>query len=116
MSSGNTAPLTFDLQEDLLKRLRSLQRQTGVRSLSALVRFAVDRLDTFNVSSGTTVHKQISVRLSGGLRERLVRISKQKKVSMGALLRIALDALPADLTDFNPETNMPKKKVTKKKA
>lgn len=120
MSSGNTTPLTFDLQEDLLKKLKSLQRRSGARSISQVIRYAVNRLRLSDIPGGETAHRQISVRLSDDLRERLTGISKRKQVSLGEILRVALDALPTeaieDLRDFNPTTTMPKKKVTKKKA
>ena len=116
MSSENTSPLTFDLQQDLLDNLKRVQKKVGARSLSELVRYAVSVFDSSNVDLKSTAHRQISVRLSSDLRRRLVRISKQKKVSVGELLRAALESLPTELSDFNLKQTMPKKKTTKKKV
>jgi len=58
----------------------------------------------------------VTPRLTTDLRRRLVRMSKQKKVSVGELLRAALESLPTELSDFNLKQTMPKKKTTKKKV
>ena len=116
MSSETTSPLTFDLQQELLDKLKQLQKKVGARSLSEVVRYAVSVFDSSDVNLKISSHRQISVRLSSELRQRLTRLSKQKKVSVGELLRAALESLPAELSDFNPQQTMPKKKTTTKKA
>jgi hypothetical protein len=116
MSSGKSSPLTFDLQHDLLEKLKKLQRRTGARSLSEVIRYAVSHLKLSELDLSAQGHQQVSVRLSDKSRQHLVRLSKQKKVSLGELLRAALDSLPSELPDFNPEPTMPKKKATTKKA
>ncbi|CAA6696815.1 Unannotated, partial [Lentimonas sp. CC19] len=115
MSSETTSPLTFDLQQDLLNKLKQVQKKVGARSLSEVVRYAVSVFDSSGLDLKPTSHRQISVRLSTELRGRLVRLSKQKKVSVGELLRAALDSLPTELSDFNLKQTMPKKKTTTKK-
>ena len=114
MSSASTSPLTFDLQEGLYLKLVEIQKKVGARSLSEVVRFAVSVLDSSSLDLKPASHRQISVRLSVELRRRLVKLSKQKKVSLGEILRAALDSFPEDSSTFNPENTMPKKKVTKK--
>ena len=116
MSSKKSTPLSFDLQQDLFGKLKDIQRQTGARSISEVVRYAVSQIDASELKLSNASHRQISVRLSDKLRQRLVKLSKQQKVSLGELLRAALDSLPDQLTGFNPETIMPKKKATKKKV
>ena len=117
MSSETTSPLTFDLQQDLLNKLKQVQQTVGARSLSEVVRYAVSVFDPSGLDLKPLSHRQISVRLSSELRERLVRLSKQQKVSVGELLRAALDSLPTELSDFNLKQTMPKKKsIPKKKA
>ena len=115
MSSETTSPLTFDLQQDLLNKLKQVQKEVGARSLSEVVRYAVSVFDSSGLDLKPSSHQQISVRLSSDLRQRLVRLSKQKKVSVGELLRAALDSLPTELSDFNLKQTMPKKKTTTKK-
>ena len=116
MSNKKSTPLSFDLQQDLFVKLKEIQRQTGARSISEVVRYAVSHLDASELKLSNTSHRQISVRLSDKLRQRLVKLSKQQKVSVGELLRAALESLPDQLPGFNPETIMPKKKATKKKV
>ena len=116
MSSETTSPLTFDLQQDLLNKLKQVQKKIGARSLSEVVRYAVSVFDSSGLDLKTSSHRQISVRLSPELRQRLVRLSKQKKVSVAELLRVALDSLPAELSDFNLKQTMPKKKTITKKV
>ena len=116
MSNKKSTPLSFDLQQDLFAKLKEIQRQAGARTISEVVRYAVSHLDASKLKLSNTSHRQISVRLSDKLRQRLVKLSKQQKVSVGELLRAALDSLPEQLPGFNPETIMPKKKATKKKV
>ncbi|MDG1302357.1 MAG: CopG family transcriptional regulator, partial [Opitutae bacterium] len=116
MSSETTSPLTFDLQQDLLDKLKHLQEKVGARSLSEIVRYAVSVFDFSDIDLKASVHRQISVRLSSELRQQLTRLSQQKQVSVGELLRAALESLPPELSDFNPKKTMPKKKTTTKKA
>ncbi|MEM1222728.1 MAG: ribbon-helix-helix protein, CopG family, partial [Verrucomicrobiota bacterium] len=116
MTSQSTSPLTFDLQEDLLKKLEQLKRQSGAKSVSELVRFAVSTFDSSSFVADATKHRQISVRLSPDQRKLLLKLSKQNKVSVGEVIRAALESLPAGMPGFNPVTTMPKKKSTKKAA
>ncbi|TVP81098.1 MAG: ribbon-helix-helix protein, CopG family, partial [Puniceicoccaceae bacterium] len=116
MSNQATTPLTFDLEQDLLAKLKHLQKQTGARSLSEIVRYAVNQMKVSELSLASMEHRQISVRLSSELRRRLTRASQQKKVSVGELLRAVLASLPDQLPGYEPEAIMPKKKATKKKV
>ncbi|MEN8733356.1 MAG: ribbon-helix-helix protein, CopG family, partial [Lentimonas sp.] len=116
MSSETTSPLTFDLQQDLLDKLKKMQRKSGLRSISEVIRYAVSVFDSSSLVKDTSSHRQISVRLSTDLRQRLLKLSKQKKVSVGEILRAALNSLPAKLSDVHPELIMPKKKATTKKV
>ncbi|MGA2051940.1 MAG: ribbon-helix-helix protein, CopG family [Opitutales bacterium] len=114
------APLTFDLKKDLLERLHAFQTRSGARSLSEVVRQAVARHD-FRQFSAASEHQQISVRLPTELKAQLLRLARQKKASVGELLRSALDALAGKRTKGanSPKTKtatMAKKKTTKKVA
>jgi hypothetical protein len=116
MKNVSNSPLTFDLREDTLRKLKVVQRKVGARSASEVVRYAVSVLDPSRLGSGTVPHRQVSVRLSPGERRKLVSLGRQKGVSVGGILRTALESLPATPPDFKPETTMPKKKATNKKA
>ena len=99
-----------------MDKLTQLQRKSGARSISEVIRYAVSVFDDSSLVKAASSHRQISVRLSTDLRQRLLKLSKQKKISVGEILRAALDSLPAELPDVHPELIMPKKKATKKKA
>ena len=68
MSSETTSPLTFDLQQELLDKLKQLQKKVGARSLSEVVRHAVSVFDFSDIDLKPSVHRQISVRLPSELR------------------------------------------------
>ncbi|MFW5874301.1 MAG: CopG family transcriptional regulator [Verrucomicrobiota bacterium] len=116
MRSPSASPLTFDIEQALLGKLRALQAQTGARSVSELIRYGVSVFDPSTLESERPTHRQISVRLSPDMREQLHRLSRRKKMSVGEVLRAVIDALPANISGFNPGTTMPKKKTTKKAA
>jgi hypothetical protein len=112
------ASVTFDLRADLLDRLRSYQARNAIRSLSAAVRQALLRHDFNRLPTSSRKHRQISVRLPVALKTQLFRLARQKGLSVGALLRNALGALPASngkVILSPPLTTMPKKKAKKKK-
>jgi len=115
------APLTFDLKQDLLKRLVAWQAHSGARSLSAVVREAIQRHDFTRFAAEAREHRQISVRLPTELKAQLLRLARQKGVSVGELLRSAIGALAGDRSKgaTSPKTKtttMAKKKTVKKPA
>jgi hypothetical protein len=89
------SPLTFDLPLSLIGKLTAQQKKLGLKSTSEVVRLAINDYDyeTFNASSEE--HRQISVRLPGDLKSKLGKYSRKKKVSVGELLRVAIDSLEA---------------------
>jgi Arc/MetJ-type ribon-helix-helix transcriptional regulator len=114
-------PLTFDLKQDLLDRLLAYQSRSGASSLSAVVRQAISRHDFRRYAAVDKEHKQISVRLPTELKAQLLRLARQKGVSVGELLRSALDALTGKRSEGanspkTKKTTMAKKKVAKKVA
>ncbi len=116
MKNVSGSPLTFDLQEDTLRKLKAVQSRVGARSASEVVRYAVSAFDPAQLKPGSSPHRQISVRLSPGDRRKLVALSRSRGVSVGEILRAALESLPANPPDFKTETTMATKKATKKKA
>lgn len=86
------APLTFDAKDSLLKKVAD--HVAAGETQSQVIRRA---LSSFNLDSYNPVledHRQISVRLDSKLRASLVKIAKKKKVSVGEIVRAAVDALP----------------------
>ena len=81
------APLTFDLPLELIARLEQLRKRNGLNSMSSVVRLALREFDS--------EHRQISVRLAPQLRKFLTRAARKKNVSLGELLRAAVEGLAA---------------------
>jgi hypothetical protein len=113
-----SSPLTFDLKEDLLVKLESLQRSHAGASKSEIIRHAVSSYDYSKFAAGSQKHRQISVRLDTRQKAALLKLSRQKGVSVGELLRVALESLPANLAGLKTKTAVvdTMKKATKKAA
>jgi hypothetical protein len=114
--AAESSPLTFDLKVELLAKIERIRATQGFASTSAAVRTALELFDFNAYSPRRELHRQISVRLPAARKRELVRISKQKGVSVGELLRVALDNL-----SMRPVTGVASPKTTpdepmKKKA
>lgn len=120
--SQESIPLTFDLKEDALKRLAELQSKAPDMTVSQIVRYAISVFDFESYQAINEEHRQLSVRLPGETRKQLIKFSHQKKVSIGELLRAALESLPSTPPKRQTTTQttkaMPakKKKTTKRKT
>lgn len=90
-----SAPLTFDLPESLIGRIETLRRGHGFGSASEVVRTAIADYDFETCEPTRDRHRQISVRITPDQRAMLKRYSRQKDASVGELLRLALEAMPA---------------------
>lgn len=127
-SERESSPLTFDLKDDLLGKLEAVQRRHNASSKSEIIRFAISAFDYSTFKPATQGHRQISVRLPQKQKATLLKLSRQKGVSVGELLRVALDRLPATPVGLGTRTKnaivepmkkkkaAPKKKAAKKKA
>jgi Arc/MetJ-type ribon-helix-helix transcriptional regulator len=118
--SPESSPLTFDLKEELLCKLEKQQHVLGFGSKSEVIRHAISVFDYASFQPVAEEHKQISVRLPARQKSQLLKLARQKKVSVGELLRVALDALPASPAGLgtNKKTASVEtmKKATKKAA
>ena len=90
-----SAPLTFDLPLALIGKVQSIRKGHGLKTSSEVVRLAMDNFDFERCQPSHEPHRQISVRVSAEQRATLKRYAKKKDVSVGELLRLALEALPA---------------------
>ncbi len=90
-SPSVTAPLTFDLPESLVKRIESCRDHNDLKSASEVVRLAIEQFDFAACKPDIDPHRQISVRIPTRDRTMLRRIARQKGVSVGELLRLALE-------------------------
>lgn len=94
MASSKSSPLTFELTEEMLKRLEACRRGHGYVSASAVVRAALAAFDFAGFTPARPKHRQLSVRVSVEQRALLRRHARLKRVSVGELLRLALAAMP----------------------
>ena len=89
------APLTFDLPLSLIEKLGSHQKKLGLKSASEVVRLAITEFNFDKFEASNEEHRQISVRLPVEMKGKLTKYAKKKKVSVGELLRVAIDGLEA---------------------
>jgi Arc/MetJ-type ribon-helix-helix transcriptional regulator len=92
-NSSNASPLTFDLPVSLIDKISSAQGKLGLASTSEVVRVAIAKFNFDRFEPDVEEHRQISVRLPADMKTLLSRQSKKKKVSVGELLRVALEGL-----------------------
>jgi hypothetical protein len=90
-----SAPLTFDLPLSLISKIESCRRGHSLKTASEVIRHAIDSYDFDGYKPAPDPHRQISVRISGKQRATLRRFAKVKHASVGELLRLALEGLPA---------------------
>ena len=98
MAKNNTnapSPLTFDLPLSLIGKLTAQQKKLGLKSTSEVVRSAIEEFDFEAYEASAEEHRQISVRLPGDMKAKLGKHAKRKKVSVGELLRVAIESLEA---------------------
>ena len=94
MKSGFT-PLTIDLPASLTEKIEAIRAAHGFASASEAIRMALAEFDMGGFRSDEEPRIQISVRIDSETRKRLKRISKSNDVSVGAIVRAALEAVPA---------------------
>lgn len=100
-NSNAPSPLTFDLPVSLIGKLGTQQKRLGLNSASEVVRLAIGEYDYDRYESSSEEHRQISVRLPLEQKNKLTKVSRKKKVSVGELLRVAIDALEAKAAKKN---------------
>lgn len=94
-SRNASAPLTFDLPESLIARIETCRKGHGFATASEVVRTAIEGYDFETCEPTRDPHRQISVRITADQRATLKRYAKKKNASVGELLRLALEAMPA---------------------
>mgnify|MGYP001549484462 CR=1 FL=1 len=93
--SPSWAPLTFDLTQPQAAKIETARRILGLGTQSEVVRAAIGQFDFASYEAKRPVHRQISVRLAPEMREKLRLQARRKNVSIGELLRVALESLTA---------------------
>lgn len=97
-NSSNASPLTFDLPVSLIGKISSAQSKLGLASTSEVVRVAIAKFNFDRFQPKAEEHRQISVRLPSDMKALLTKQAKKKQVSVGELLRVALDGLTVSKT------------------
>jgi hypothetical protein len=89
-----SAPLTFDIPLSYVARIETCRRGHGLRSVSEVIRLAVDQCNFEDCKPSRDPHRQMSVRIGARQRAMLKRYARIKHASVGELLRLALENLP----------------------
>ena len=90
-------PFPFTMEVEFLDRLSEPVREGRAKSVSAIVRTALERYDFANVVVMHPAQLQISVRLPAEIRKNLKRVSRSKHTSVGQLVRAAVEAYLPEL-------------------
>ena len=93
-SAQESSPLTFDLKEELLAKIEAARESLDMATNSEVIRHAIEEFDFASYNPPVKAHRQISVRLRMDSKQRLVKLAKKHDVSVGELLRTAIDSLP----------------------
>ena len=95
MSDKTASPFPITVEVEFLDRMSEPVRDGRAKSVSAIVRTALEQYDFSTVVVMRPSQLQISVRLPGEIRKTLKKISRTKHTSIGQLVRAAVeDYLP----------------------
>lgn len=108
MPRDGQRPFPITLEVELLDRLSEPVRDGKVKSLSELIRRALEHFDFSNVVVMKPSQLQVSVRLPAEVRRHLRQVSRRQHVSIGHLVRAAVDAyLPVIESGSDQQLEMP---------
>lgn len=85
-------PFPIQLEVEFLDRLSEPVRHGRAKSVSDIIRTALERFDFSNIVVMRTAHVAISVRLAPEIRRNLKQLSRTKHTSIGQLVRTAVEA------------------------
>src|ERR1700710_1596183 len=110
-------PFPVTMEVEFLDRLSEPVREGRAKSVSAIIRSALEQYDFSNVVVMHPSQLQISVRLPVEIRRNLRKISRAKHTSVGQLVRAAVEAyLPELEKTAPPGPKAAKKRRTTKRA
>jgi predicted DNA-binding protein len=120
MSSKAPKPFPIQMEVEFLDRLSEPVRDGKAKSVSNIIRAALERYDFSDVVVMHPAQLQISVRLPVEIRKQLKKTARSKHTSVGHLVRAAveaylpeLEALPAP--EAGPVPPRPRKRRKKKR-
>ena len=90
--SPKPRPFPIQVEVEFLDRLSEPVRHGRAKSVSDIIRTALERFDFSNIVVMHTAHVAISVRLAPEIRRNLKQISRAKHTSVGQLVRAAVEA------------------------
>jgi predicted DNA-binding protein len=111
MPDSIARPFPVTIEVEFLDRLSEPVREGRAKSVSAIIRTALEQYDFSNVVVMHPSQLQISVRLPSEIRKNLEKVSRAKHTSIGQLVRAAVEAYLPTL-----EKTLPAKKTKKSKA
>ena len=85
-------PFPITMEVEFLDRLSEPVREGRAKSVSAIVRTALEEYDFASVVVVRSSQLQISVRLPAEIRKNLKKVSRAKHTSVGQLVRAAVEA------------------------
>jgi len=107
--------ITVSLPVKLHSEAVAFQQRSGLTNLSKVIRHALESYSDNRPNVEPIVSRQVSFRVPSELRTRITRQAKNARVSVGRIVRMALQALPSNPTTIqNKEKTMAKKKAAKK--
>ncbi len=92
MADQDARPFPIQLEVEFLDRISEPVRDGKAKSVSAIIRTALERYDFANVIVLKPSQLLISVRLPAAIRQNLRRIARAKHTSVGQLVRAAVEA------------------------
>ena len=90
--AAKIGPMAVQLEVEFLDRLTEPVREKKAKSVSAIIRTALERYDFTNMVIVRTAQVMISVRLPADLRRSLKKTARAKHTSIGQLVRTAVEA------------------------
>lgn len=106
--SSKPRPFPIQMEVEFLDRLSEPVREGRAKSVSDIIRTALERYDFSNIVVMHPAQVAISVRLAPEIRRSLKQISRAKHTSVGQLVRAAVEAyLPQLETGAVDQLEMP---------
>ena len=97
MPKKSAQPFPLLMEVEFVDRLNEPVRDRKAKSVSAIIRTALERYDFANVVVMHPVQVQISVRLPAELRRTLKKVARSKHTNEGQLVRAAVEAYLPEL-------------------
>ena len=98
----SVGPFAFLLELEFLDRLGEVVRNQQAKSVSALIRTALEQYDFTDVMFVRPAQIQVAVRLPLEIRRSLKKVARAKQTSIGQLVRAAVEAYLPQLEAAGP--------------